>query len=628
MNAQYISIIIPVYNMATFIRRAIVSVQQQDFTEWEIIVINDGSTDNLEPVIRELMETDSRIKYYENLRNDGMGYSLNKGIGLASYDYIAYLPADDIYFKNHLSSLRKTLDENPDAVLAYSGLRYDYCDSIQSSQAKTTLEKAEGSHLQLVQVLHRKVDEQWTEREELVTDDLNFMFWSRVGVLGPFVPTNRVTAEWVSHPLQRHKIINELGSWGGIHRYKRHYGVTQRLRFKSATGHFINEFKDFTTIQYPKAAPSSESLKILLVGELAYNAERICALEEQGHQLYGLWISHPYFFNAVGPLPFGNVEDIPLENWEKRVKEINPDIIYAQLNSYAVPLAHDVLSRNLGIPFIWHFKEGPFVCRQQGLWERLIDLFQKSDGQIYINDENRIWFEQFLTPENRNSFVLDGDLPSRFYFKEERSELLSEKDGHIHTVVSGRPFGIEPNDVLQLSKQDIHLHIYGDISHKTYKLWLSQVLNLAPGHVHLYHNCPPSQWTKEFSKYDAGWLHVFQSANEGELMKIDWMDLNFPARMSTLATAGLPMIQRDNTGNIVASQNMMKKFDTGVFFKDFEHLGEQLRDATRLKQLRDNCWENRMYFSFDYHVDDLVEFFRKTIEKKKEEARLSVWSTV
>ncbi|NIJ52980.1 glycosyltransferase family 2 protein [Dyadobacter arcticus] len=626
MEAQHISIIIPVYNQASFIRRAIVSVKKQDFLDWEIVVINDGSTDNLESVLREFMDTDSRIRYYENERNEGMGYSLNKGIELASYDYIAYLPADDIFFKNHLSSLCTALDENPDAVLAYSGLRYEYYDSIQASLAKTTFEKIEdGPHFQLVQVLHRKVDETWVERAELVTDDLNFMFWGRIKSFGRFVSTNQVSAEWVSHPLQRHKIINELGSWGGIHWYKQYYKVKQRLRFKSASGHFINEFNDFKTLQYLPVVRSSGSLKILLVGELAYNAERICALEEQGHQLYGLWIGHPYFFNAVGPLPFGNVQDIPMDNWEARVKEIQPDIIYAQLNSYAVPLAHEVMQRNLGIPFVWHFKEGPFVCRQQGLWDRLIDLFQNSDGQIYINEENKVWFEQFLDSEKRNSFILDGDLPSRFYFKEEKTELLSEKDGQIHTVVSGRPFGIEPNDVKEMSKQDIHLHIYGDISHKTYKLWLTQVLNLAPKHVHLYHNCSPAQWTKVLSQYDAGWLHVFQSANQGELMKMDWMDLNLPARLTTLATAGLPMIQRDNSGNIVASQNMMKKFDTGVFFKDFEDLGQQLRDKARLRKIRENCWNNRMYFSFDYHVKDLVDFFRKTIAKKREESSVAVW---
>jgi hypothetical protein len=93
-------------------------------------------------------------------------------------------------------------------------------------------------------------------------------------------------------------------------------------------------------------------LKILLVGELAYNPERVYAFEEAGHKLYGLWSKPEYCFCTVGPLPFGNVEDIPYENWQERVKEVAPDIIYAQLNTGSIELAHEVLKANTGIPFV------------------------------------------------------------------------------------------------------------------------------------------------------------------------------------------------------------------------------------------------------------------------------------
>ena len=61
----------------------------------------------------------------------------------------------------------------------------------------------------------------------------------------------------------------------------------------------------------PDTPRSDDGLKILLVGELAYNADRVLALEEQGHKLYGLWMPNPYWYNTVGPLPFGHVEDLP-----------------------------------------------------------------------------------------------------------------------------------------------------------------------------------------------------------------------------------------------------------------------------------------------------------------------------
>ncbi|MCF0064397.1 glycosyltransferase family 2 protein [Dyadobacter chenwenxiniae] len=613
---QGISVILPVYNQSEFIGRAIQSMYAQTFRKWEIIIINDGSTDNLEEVIKQLAE-DSRIRYIENERNRGLGYCANRGIELSQYEYIAYLPADDIYFKQHLNALYGILHGNEDAVMAYSGVKYHYYDSNLSSQGKTATGKIKDMPIQLVQVLHKKTAERWLEREELVTDDLGRMYWDKLEPYGSVISTSEITAEWVSQPLQRHKIISELKWGGGIHRYKQYYNVKQRLRFQSATGHYIDEFNDYKSIKYKTRGADKSSLKILLVGELAYNPERICALEERGHKLYGLWMERPYNLNTVGPLPFGNVEDIPLRNWQERVKEIKPDIIYALLNFVAVPLAHEVLMTNRDIPFVWHFKEGPFFCRQQGMWQMLMDLFQKSDGQIYINDENKKWFEQFLVCESPIPHVIDGDLPSRFYFKDETSSLLSDSDnGQIHTVIAGRPFGIQPQDVFGLSLQNIHLHIYGDITHNIYDRWIKQAINLAPDHLHLYHNCRPDEWTSEFSKYDAGWLHVFESSNEGELMKMDWMDLNYPARMSTMAAAGLPMIQRDNCQHTVASQNIMRKYDMGVFFSNIDELGEHLRNKPRMKELRDNCWKNRMHFCFDHHVEDLIKFFQKVIQKK------------
>jgi len=578
-------------------------------------VIDDGSIDGVDRLVKGVALTDDRIQYYNNVKNEGLGYTLNRGIELSRSSRIAYLPADDIYFENHLSTLMEVLDRDPGCVLANSGLRYDYHDSIQSSQGRTTTGTIEGTHLQLVQVMHRKVVAKWVERQQIVTDDLDFMYWKHLRAFGSFVGTGQVSAEWVSHPLQRHKLINELRWWGGIHRYRQHYGVTQKLRFKSSTGHYIDEYEDYKSLDYRISGSAVKSLKILIVGELAYNAERICALETHGHKLFGLWIDRPYFFNTTGPLPFGNVEDVPYENWEERVKQIQPDIIYALLNSYAVPLAHEVMTKNLGIPFVWHFKEGPFVCRQQGMWDKLVDLFQKSDGQIYINAENQSWFEQFLRIDHPNPHILDGDLPSKFYFKDQRSEPLPSTQGQVHTVVPGRPFGIHPADVREMAKNNIHLHIYGDISHKTYEHWLNQVFEAAGDHVHLYHNCPPSEWTSEFSKFDAGWLHLFSSSNRGELLKMDWMDLNYPARMTTLAAAGLPMIQKNNEGNLVATQTITKRLDTAVFFSDFEDLARQLRDQTLMRQVRENCWNNRMFFSFDYHVDSLVAFFHKTLQQ-------------
>ncbi|MCD8178776.1 MAG: glycosyltransferase family 2 protein [Tannerellaceae bacterium] len=95
-----ISVLMPVYNQSGFIRRAWKSLEQQTYKNWELIIINDGSTDNVENVLQDINQ-DSRVNYIKNERNQGLGFSLNKGLKYATGEYIAYLPADDIYYKNH-----------------------------------------------------------------------------------------------------------------------------------------------------------------------------------------------------------------------------------------------------------------------------------------------------------------------------------------------------------------------------------------------------------------------------------------------------------------------------------------------------------------------------------------------
>jgi glycosyltransferase involved in cell wall biosynthesis len=617
MNSHYsqlgISVIMPTFNQSTFIIRAVESLKAQTHQRWELVIINDGSTDNTSEVLKPYLD-DARISYLENAVNLGLGACLNKGLTAASFDLIAYLPSDDIYYKAHLETLVNKLQENEKAVLAYSGVRYRYNRKAEG--------RIDGFPLQLVQVLHKRTEDQWMERDELVTDDLARMFWNKLSQQGEFAPTNTMTCEWVDHPDQRHKIIQE--PLGGINPYKLRYGVQQPLRFHSTVGNFIDEVSYHKRFRERPDTPfDKDGLKILLVGELAYNSERILALEEQGHKLYGLWMKDPYWYNWVGPLPFGHVEDIPYKNWEEKVAEIQPDVIYALLNWQAVPFAHEVLTKNPGIPFVWHFKEGPFICLEKGTWPQLIDLYAKSDGQIYTSPEMRDWFEQFLPVKSEFSHVLDGDLPKKEWFTTERQPLLSDKDGEIHTVVPGRPIGLHPHTVAELAKYKIHLHFYGDFTHGQWKEWIKKTFSMAPDYLHIHPNCTQDNWVKEFSQYDAGWLHFFQSENEEELMRVNWDDLNYPARMATLAVAGLPMLQRDNTGHIVATQSIVKEHNLGLFFNTIEELSAQLYNKEKMSELRENVWQKRVQFSFDYHVSDLIDFFRKVVMAKKEALRHS-----
>lgn len=112
MNSPSISIILPAFNSEAFIAEAIRSLLNQAFTDFELIIINDGSTDRTEEII--LSFNDPRIHYHKNEKNSGLIYTLNKAIDLAKGKYIARMDADDICLPERLSIQKSFLDQNDD----------------------------------------------------------------------------------------------------------------------------------------------------------------------------------------------------------------------------------------------------------------------------------------------------------------------------------------------------------------------------------------------------------------------------------------------------------------------------------------------------------------------------------
>jgi hypothetical protein len=617
-SSPSVSVVIPTYEQSRFIARALDSLQAQILTDWEAIVIDDGSRDATDEAVCAYQD-DERIRFYRLPENRGLGSVLNEGIAKAKAPLIAYLPSDDVYYRDHLQSLKACLERQAEAVLAYSGVRHHYNREASGQLA--------GFPLQLVQCMHRKTEARWIERAELESDDLERLYWTLLRPYGIFAGSGSVTCEWVSHPRQRHKIMQEPE--GGINTFRSHYRVKTPLRFHTSVGHAIDEPDHFRSMrERPDTPRAPDGLKILLVGELAYNADRVLALEEQGHRLYGLWMQNPYWYNTVGPVPFGHVEDLPRDNWREAIRQIQPDVIYALLNWQAVPFAHEVLMATPSIPFVWHFKEGPFICLEKGTWPQLVDLHQYSDGQIFSSPEMRDWFDTVVPDLSRGkpTHVLDGDLPKRDWFDRPRTSLRSAADGEIHTVSPGRPIGLHPHNVAELAAHGIHLHFYGEITHGQWLQWIEKTQAMAPGYLHLHPNVDQSRWTEEFSQYDAGWLHLFESGNEGEIRRANWDDLNYPARISTLAAAGLPMLQKSNSGALVATQTLAKQLGVGIFFDTADELAAQLRDRGQLQAVQERVWRQRHLFTFDHHVPELVDFFRRVIDSASRKPRRTVSS--
>jgi len=110
----FFSIIIPLYNKQDYIKSTLNSVLDQTFVNFEIIIINDGSTDKSENIIK--LFKDIRIHLF-TITNQGVSHARNYGIKKASSDFIAFIDADDFWYKNHLEELHKSILKFPNADL-------------------------------------------------------------------------------------------------------------------------------------------------------------------------------------------------------------------------------------------------------------------------------------------------------------------------------------------------------------------------------------------------------------------------------------------------------------------------------------------------------------------------------
>ena len=81
------TVIMPTYNQSGYIRNAIRSLFEQTYTKWELIIVNDGCTDNTEDFIKDYL-CEQRVRYYKNDVNQGLGYSINVALNNAEYNIL------------------------------------------------------------------------------------------------------------------------------------------------------------------------------------------------------------------------------------------------------------------------------------------------------------------------------------------------------------------------------------------------------------------------------------------------------------------------------------------------------------------------------------------------------------
>jgi glycosyltransferase involved in cell wall biosynthesis len=119
MKAPFFSIIIPTYNRAHTIRMPVDSVLRQTFTDWELIIVDDGSTDDTKTIIENY--SDPRIRYVWQ-ENQGQSAAQNCGIQLSEGEWICLQDSDDYYLDHFLETMKKEIDAKPEYKIHKGGL--------------------------------------------------------------------------------------------------------------------------------------------------------------------------------------------------------------------------------------------------------------------------------------------------------------------------------------------------------------------------------------------------------------------------------------------------------------------------------------------------------------------------
>ncbi|WP_049935576.1 glycosyltransferase family 2 protein [Haloplanus natans] len=114
MSPARVSVVIPTYNRAQLLPRAVDSVLNQTLDEFQLIVVDDGSTDETPSVMKSY--TDDRISYVQLTENRGANAARNEGIRTAAAPYISFLDSDDAFLPTHLETVITELDDLPESI--------------------------------------------------------------------------------------------------------------------------------------------------------------------------------------------------------------------------------------------------------------------------------------------------------------------------------------------------------------------------------------------------------------------------------------------------------------------------------------------------------------------------------
>lgn len=216
MTAPAISIVTPCYNAAAFVREGVESVLAQTFTDFELIVVNDGSSDDSLAILKTI--NDPRLVLIDQ-PNSGVMAARNHGIRIARGTYLAFLDADDGWREDFLEKMHSALAARPDAALAYCGWQNIGLPGARSNPFVPPDYENEGKAEALLYACRWPIHAVLVKRalvvevgafDETIHTAEDYWLWLRIAPHNPIVRVPEVMSYYLHHGNQRSTAKNSL----------------------------------------------------------------------------------------------------------------------------------------------------------------------------------------------------------------------------------------------------------------------------------------------------------------------------------------------------------------------------------------------------------------------------------
>lgn len=249
-----ISIVMPAYNAEDLILDSVNSVINQTYTNWELIIIDDGSVDRTVQVVDELTQEDKRIHLLKNIENKGVAATRNKGIKVAMGDWIAFLDSDDLWRKDKLEKQVNYINEKKSIFLFTGtsfidsdGKRFQGIFNVPRSIAYKQLRRHNVITTSSVLIKKELLLEVPMEQDDIHED---YVAWLRI-------LNKNILAYGIDEPLTVYRISSDSKSGNRMksvmmtYRVHRFLGTNPIKSIYYTVNHAIGAFKKFNNLKAP-----------------------------------------------------------------------------------------------------------------------------------------------------------------------------------------------------------------------------------------------------------------------------------------------------------------------------------------------------------------------------------------